>query len=262
MKDNHGHLSRDELLGVLTQLLDTLTALPQRAGAVRRAKVATEISTAISALRAFETSLDPILQPPHVLDPSDPLVVGRLIAETLLQQPRVPLANVVPFYGSGVYALYYHGTFDSYLPASGTDTPLYVVKAKPRTPTAAEPAEQGDRLSRRLGDHKRSINRAQNLVVEDFDCRYLVVKSAWQNTAEEYLIHRFCPVWNDQTDICYGFGKHGDDPATRSNTRSPWDTLHPGRPWATREGNRPCSLTTEQIKAKITEHFVRHPPEP
>ena len=102
MNDNHSQLSRDELLGVLTHLLDTLTALPQRAGAVRRAKVATEISAAISALRAFETNLDPILQPHHVLDPSDPLVVGRLIAETLLQQQRVPLANVVQFYGSEV----------------------------------------------------------------------------------------------------------------------------------------------------------------
>ena len=54
-----------------------------------------------------------------------------------------------------------------------------------------------------------------------------------------YLIDRFKPIWNNETKVCFGFGKHGDNAATRRNTVSPWDTLHPGRPWATGGRNRP-----------------------
>ncbi|HZK66213.1 MAG TPA: DNA cytosine methyltransferase [Chloroflexota bacterium] len=67
-------------------------------------------------------------------------------------------------------------------------------------------------------------------------------------------------VWNNETKICYGFGKHGDDPLTRSNTRSPWDTLHPGRKWASTEGNKPYHLSPEEIAASITEHLRKNPP--
>lgn len=122
---------------------------------------------------------------------------------------------------------------------------------------AVSVVEQGDRLR----DHAKSIRSAENLRVEDFDCRYLVVKSAWQNTAETYLIQRFRPVWNNEVGICYGFGKHGDDPRTRGNQRSPWDTIHPGRPWATRVGNRPNDLTAQDILARIVRHYVDSPPE-
>ena len=56
-----------------------------------------------------------------------------------------------------------------------------------------------------------------------------------QNGAENYLIDLFKPIWNSEIGICYGFGKHGDDPGTRKNLRSPWDSLHPGRDWAYRD---------------------------
>jgi hypothetical protein len=89
----------------------------------------------------------------------------------------------------------------------------------------------------------------------------LIVKSAWQNTAEAYLIDRFKPIWNNQIKICYGFGKHGDSPDTRRNTRSPWDTLHPGRSWAWSEGNTANEKSAEEIKSQIVEHYLRHPAE-
>jgi len=40
-----------------------------------------------------------------------------------------------------------------------------------------------------------------------------------------------------------------------------WDTVHPGRLWASREGNRPNEHTAEQILARIERHFAAHPPE-
>ena len=101
---------------------------------------------------------------------------------------------------------------------------------------------------------------AQNLNVADFECRYLVVKSAWQNTAETYLINGFMPVWNDEVGICFGIGKHGDSAATRKNTRSPWDTLHPGRKWAGTDNNTPNPMSSDEIKTQIANHYLNHPP--
>jgi hypothetical protein len=186
--------------------------------------------------------------------------VGKLIADTLLVQKRRPLGSLPKFYGSGIYALYYRGSFDVYQPIVGTETPIYLGKADPAQQQATTPTAQGTRLWGRLKDHRRSIDAALNLSLEDFECRFLVVKSAWQGTAEIYLIQHFMPVWNNEVGICYGFGKHGDDPKTRSNTRSPWDTLHPGRLWATKTGNVSYHLSDEQIEAQIAEHYQKYPP--
>ena len=251
------------LLSALESLLEALPTASNDAltlTAARRRKLRESIEKAIDGLQQILLHLDPIKLPPHVLDPSDPEVVGKLIAETLLVQERHALGEVPKFYGSGVYAIYYSGDFDAYTPIKGTDTPIYVGKADPASHGAINPIQQGTKLWSRLHDHRRSISSAENLDLADFDCRYLVVKSAWQGTAETYLIERFLPIWNNETKICYGFGKHGDDPGTRSNTRSPWDTLHPGRVWATKEGNRSYQLSLVEIKNQIAEHFKKRPP--
>lgn len=253
---------------IITALEVLLTALPEDHSDVdqtgltsrRRTNLRELIAKAIERLEALRIGLDPIRLPPVMFDPSNPDVVGRLIGETLIEQNRAPLDSLPKFYGSGVYSLYYNGKFSAYVPASGTDTPLYVGKADPAFPDARSPVEQGVKLCVRLGEHAKSIRSATNLDIADFECRYLVVKSAWQSTAETYLIDRFKPVWNNEVGICYGIGKHGDSAETRTNTRSPWDTIHPGRPWATKEGNRPNPLTAEQIVECILKHYVENPP--
>lgn len=242
----------------LQRLLQTLPAeVPASGLAKNRLRgLRDDISQAIGQLQQLASAIDPIGQPPYVLDPSEPRVIGGLIARTLLEQPRTRLTELRRFYGSGVYAIYYDGDFPAYKRVSGKDWPLYVGKADPAVPEATTTHEQGDRLARRLiDDHSRSLRAATNLHVEDFACRYLVVRSAWQATAEQYLIDWFKPVWNNEMGVCYGFGKHGDDPITRSNTRSPWDTLHPGRSWAAKAGNRPNPKTPEQIAAEVKEHL-------
>lgn len=239
--------------------------------AKRRKELRELIRETIQRLEIVVAGLDPVRLPSVVFDPANPEVVGKLIGDTMLEQPRGPLGSTPRFYGSGVYAIYYIGDFPAYAPISGTDTPIYVGKADPAMLDARTPIDQGERLYGRLnGDHARSIRQAEDyarntganpfIKLADFECRYLVVRSAWQRTAEDYLIARFKPVWNDEVGICYGFGKHGDAPTTRANTRSPWDTLHPGRPWATREGNLPNPLTAEQISARILEHYLQNPP--
>lgn len=264
----------DALRGLLDVLPDDMAAADLSGINPRRRKQLRElIREAIIRLEQAAAGLDPVQIPPVVFDPSNPEVVGKLIGDTMLEQPRSRLGSTPRFYGSGVYAIYYIGDFLAYVPISGTNTPIYVGKADPAILNARTPMEQGEKLYTRLtSDHARSIRQAedhssaaasgQHVKLGDFECRYLVVRSAWQKTAEDYLIGRFKPIWNDEVKICYGFGKHGDAPTTRANTRSPWDTLHPGRAWATREGNIPNSMTAEQITVRILEHYRQNPPLP
>jgi hypothetical protein len=205
-------------------------------------------------------NLDPIKHPGLVFDPSNPNVVGRVVGVTMIAQVRKPLANIERFYGSGVYAVYYRGNFPAYAGLSRKEHPIYVGKADPVDPAGKTAIEQGDRLANRLNDHKRNIGKTSTLRLEDFEYRALVVQTGWQGSAEEYLIHLFKPIWNNEVGICYGFGKHGDDPATRANLRSPWDTLHPGRDWAHRDPKMKDARPTERIVTDIAEHLNNHPP--
>src|SRR5581483_4921049 len=230
--------------------------------APKRRALKKELESVVLRLNSLAQSFDQIRQPKHVFDPTSPKVIGEIVARALLLQDKetISIATEQPFYGAGVYALYYRGSFDCYAPISGKEHPIYVGKADPEEMHALLPSEQGPRLFNRLRDHKRSIASAENLKLQDFDCRYLVVRSAWIETAEDLLIDWFKPVWNNEMKVCYGFGKHGDSPETRANERSPWDTLHPGRPWAKSENNTPNKKSLEQIQADIAAHFKQYPP--
>ena len=221
----------------------------------RRKQFRNEIRTAVGLLESLARHVDPVKEPATVFDPADPHQIGRLIGDTLLEQQRFTLASLHRFYGSGVYAIYSRSNFAAYRLIKNTDVPIYVGKADPADVYATEPREQGEKLWGRLKEHAKSIASASNLEIDDFECRYLVVRSAWQTTAEDYLIGRFQPIWNKQTGVCHGFGKHGDSPETRANKRSPWDALHPGRQWATREGNQESKQTSAATERKILDHL-------
>lgn len=256
-------LDFDRLDRALRELLACIPdGTPNREGLSdsKAKKLAREIREAIERLRKLGQDIDAIRQPATVFDPYRPEVLGRFTGETMLAQVRHPMTDVTSFYGSGVYALYYRGEFRAYKPIKDTETPIYVGKANPASTLAASPEDQGAKLAARIGEHAKSIRLAKNLRLEDFDCRYLVVKSGLQTAAEDFLIERFRPVWNNETKICKGFGKHGDAHTTRANTRSEWDTLHPGRRWATAEGNKPNQKTPNEIIESILAHFAEHPP--
>lgn len=163
------------------------------------------------------------------------------------------------FYGAGVYAIYYNGSLPLYEPIAGSETPIYVGKADPSARDARDPKQQGLTLSNRLDEHRKNIERAENLPIEDFECRHLVVASGWQVAAESALIALFRPLWNKETNILRGFGKHGDDGDTRRNRRSPWDVMHPGRSWA-QSGSLVDSKSPAQIEDEVRGHFDTHPP--
>ena len=187
--------------------------------ASRAKRVRKTISEAYEKLRMVMDDLDPIKHPGFVFDPSNPNVVGRIVGITMIAQPRKPLANVDRFYGSGVYAIYYNGDFPAYAAISRREHPIYVGKADPADAGSKTARDQGDKLSLRLNEHRKNIAKATTtLRIEDFEYRALVVQTGWQSAAESYLIDLFKPIWNNEVNISYGFGKHGDAPETRSNT--------------------------------------------
>ncbi|MBV9066250.1 MAG: Eco29kI family restriction endonuclease [Methylobacteriaceae bacterium] len=223
----------------------------------------------VENLATYRERLDPVRDPDASFDPANPDTIGRLVVLALLAQDRVPLLELRPTYGSGVYAIYYVGDHPAYAEIANTETPIYVGKADPDEPRAATPREQGVRLFGRLADHRDAVREVETyatangitdaLRVQDFECRRLVCATNAQLVAERHLIDVFKPAWNSETKICFGISKHGDNSETRRNKKSPWDVLHPGRDWAmtspVREG-----MTADSVTLKLAQHFSDHPP--
>jgi len=253
--------NEQSLLKRLRELADELAKSALSLSGRKATLVRQEIGVVVEELARVMVGLDPVKEPESVFDPANPRTVGRFVGIALVAQERHRLSAIPSFYGSGVYALYYDGPFEPYSPIVRSENPIYVGKADPASPAAKTPREQEQRLSGRLKDHARTIRKAATSIdIEHFSCRHLVVQSGWQTAAEDYLINLFKPVWNDELGICYGIGKHGDDPATRGNLRSPWDTLHPGREWAHRDQNIRDAKPREQIVSEISAHYLLHPP--
>jgi hypothetical protein len=121
---------------------------------------------------------------PQQYDPLDYDNLAQNVVRALLEQPRQKLAPA-PFEGVGVYALYYLGDLDCYKATRGEDIPIYVgsaVLAGKRK--GGKEATAGRTLHNRLVQHAKSIQQAENLRLEDFHCRYLVVVPVWIEFAE------------------------------------------------------------------------------
>lgn len=248
-----------ELRALLARIDEVPDDLPPRAAK----RLRDELEAVAQDLRIRLAGLDPVKMPGAFFDPSDPRLFGTFAAVALIGQDRVPLSGIAgtKFYGSGIYAIYYNGQIPLYAPISSTETPIYVGKADPSSGAAKTPKDQGTTLAGRLDEHRKNIERAENLDIGDFECRHLVVASGWQAAAESALIALFRPLWNKETRILLGFGKHGDSGDTRRNKRSPWDVLHPGREWA-QTGQVEDAKTPAQIDGEVWAHFARHPPIP
>lgn len=222
-------------------------------------RIRLELEKTVLDIKATTEKLDPIWRPESIFDPSDPNTAGRVVALTMVAQERHSLAAIPDFYGAGVYAIYYRGDFLPYSLLKDMDHPIYVGKADPDRQGAKDAVTQGTKLSARLNEHAKSIRKATTtLRIEDFECRFLIVQSGYQKSAEDYLINFFKPIWNSETKICFGLGKHGDSSDTRVNKRSPWDTLHPGREWADKTFENQKS--SEAIISQIAEHLTRYVP--
>lgn len=199
-------------------------------------------------------------------EPYNPLAkqnLGASVAEALLIWPVERLSSLESFIGAGIYAIYYSGAFPEYEPiakrnrSSRFEAPIYVGKAIPAG--ARKGAKTGGSgvtraLFNRIPEHSESVEKASNLFIADFHCRYLVVDDIWIPLAESLLINKFVPVWNTIVD---GFGNHDPGSGRYKGKRPRWDVIHPGREWAIRCTERP--ETRKQILADVEEHLRSQP---
>ncbi len=197
----------------------------------------------------------------QIHEPFNPLNkqnLGLSVAEAMLQKPVVSLPPG-RFEGAGIYAIYYIGDFAPYERISARnrndrwEEPIYVGKAVPagaRRGGLGLDAPPGFALHKRLKDHAGSVEQAENLRIEDFACRYLLVDDIWIPLGESLLIEMFRPLWNTVVD---GFGHHDQGTSRTDQLKSSWDTLHPGRLWASRHAK---SRPLDEVLALIETRFA------
>jgi hypothetical protein len=178
---------------------------------------------------------------------------------------NTPVRQLPPerFGGTGVYALYYRGKGDLYaalgeLNAEGCTQPIYVGKAVPRGwRTGRKRVTADPLLYRRLREHTHSITQADNLIVNEFSCRFMILSDLESDLVipvEAELIRLYQPLWNAIID---GFGNHDPGMGRYNQAPSEWDTLHPGRVWAKRLKGEPPSK--KAIMAKVSDYLRRLP---
>jgi hypothetical protein len=255
-----------------TALAQVLAAVGPEASPTVIRRVRDGLARHAEAIEGARGATDTIAMPRGTFDPSEPKTIGRMVSIALLAQPLMPLRSVKSSYGSGVYAIYYAGDHPLYARIARTETPIYVGKADPADGDASTPREQGAKLTGRLIEHAGTIAAVERYAMEtelpeglsairleDFHCRRLVCATNAQLAAERHLIRTFWPVWNSDTKACWGMSKHGDAAKTRSNKRSPWDVVHPGRPWAL-DAKLVDKLSVFEIAQRIEKVLDRSPP--
>lgn len=196
-------------------------------------------------------------------DPLNRVSLGRSVETALLARPLTSLGAVPPFWGTGIYVVYCEFGADDgdlYRRLGGTPAPLYVGRAVPRGARKgllnAEEGRDSKALWSRLDEHRASVSLARDLDENAFTCRWLVSDPLFVPMAEALLIQTYRPVWNVLID---GFGNHDPGSGRYAQARSPWDTLHPGRPWADRLA--PPPLDRDFLARAVAAHLDEHPPE-
>jgi len=177
-------------------------------------------------------------------NPLDKRNLGASVADALLTSKVHSLAELSQFNGAGIYAIYYTGDFPAYEEIAKRNqndqfsTPMYVGKAVPagaRKGVNTTAGLNSKVLWNRLKQHADSIKVAENLSLDDFYCRYLVVDDIWIPLGESLVINHFSPIWNTYVD---GFGNHDPGKGRYAGMLPRWDVLHPGRTWAVRCASR------------------------
>ena len=196
--------------------------------------------------------------PEKIFNPLDKHNLGESIAEAIFKQEVYLLKSLPSFEGAGIYAIYYKGGFPLYASISEKNKndfvqPIYAGKAIPeggRKGGLGLDVPVGEYLYKRLNEHRKSIEAVENLTIDDFYCRFLVVDDIWIPLGESLLIENTKPLWNVVVD---GFGNHDPGKRREQQQMSAWDVLHPGRKWA----KKLQPEKTEKMIAKQITDFLR-----
>ena len=174
-----------------------------------------------------------------IFEQFNPLNKENIIQITINAFLSQPLFEMPPekFEGAGVYGIWTDQPDLDYF--HDRTKPIYIGKAE----NGSRKGQFGsgkNKLSKRLGEHSFSINKASNLDIRNFKCRFLVLDDFWIPATETRLIEYFQPVWNVSLD---GFGTRYT--GIHRNAKGKWDVIHPGRDWD--ESCREPQKTKEQI---------------
>lgn len=182
------------------------------------------------------------------------------VRDALLDQPVLPMPPG-KFPGAGIYAIYYIGAFKQYRQIADLNKdnkfacPIYVGKAVPkgsRKGGLINDPKGAVALAPRLKHHADSIQAANNLRIEDFFFRCLVVDDIWIPLGETYMIEKFQPVWNK---VVEGFGIKTPGVRRKGQYASLWDTIHPGRAFVTNLGLPPNPKGAQQILKEVSDYL-------
>lgn len=196
-------------------------------------------------------------------NPLDKRNLARSVINAMMTSSVIYLKDLLPFNGAGIYAIYYTGDYEAYRALAEVNNeenpfvPIYVGKAIPSGARKGGQMEatHGQDLYKRISEHRKSIEAAVNLKVEDFCCRYLVLDDIWIPLGETLLISKTAPVWNSILD---GFGNHDPGAGRRAGMVSRWDVVHPGRSWAGKCS--PRLESAERLVEEIKEYLENQKP--
>jgi hypothetical protein len=191
----------------------------------------------------------------------------EIIKDTIRFFNGTPVLYLPPkdkFHGTGVYAIYYIGKGDLYREISEKNRlefslPIYVGKAVPHGWRQAKIEDQNDKktfeLNGRLREHSRSIDQVNNLNLQEFQCRFMILEgssSSLIGTVEAALIRYYRPLWNIKLD---GFGNHDPGKGRYNQAKSDWDVMHRGRAWA--EKCKGIPNEDDKVEEQIAEYLVK-----
>lgn len=169
--------------------------------------------------------------------------------------PIVQMPPPVKFAGAGVYAIYcraktgIYSPYGTHINSLAWNAPIYVGKAIPegwRMSRIFSKTTTGSSLYNRLCQHSESISSCKSLNISDFACRFAIFEGGASEiipVIEAALISLHSPLWNSVID---GFGNHDPGGKRYGGKKTQWDSLHPGRAWASKmtgESYDPKELT-------------------
>ncbi len=171
----------------------------------------------------------------------DRLAVIDEIAEpraliALLAAAPIALSATAAASVPGTYAVHYNGPHPLYRALRGRSRPIYVGSA--------------ENLKSRLTTHTATLDSCRNLDRADFTVRTVPAASTIDAQVTEQLLQRSLrPPWNDPAVAGFGSRRQGQRRES-AQLATPWDTLHPGRTWASTMTPRdPAAIAAAVIDA-------------
>jgi hypothetical protein len=186
--------------------------------------------------------------------------LAQSIKGALIKQAERPLSVIDDFKGAGIYILYYSGDFLPYGRISAENaksrvTPVYIGKAIPkggRMGVSKDTSVDSDALALRLRKHAAKIRGSENLDINHFYFKHLVIEDVFIPLGENILIRDLKPIWNSSIT---GFGNNAPGSGRGKQKPSFWDVLHPKK-GSSKGKDVKTGMSLEDVERRVEEYFA------